>query len=119
MAEHVPALQTWPAPQAFPHAPQSAALLVRSTQTPLHAVCPAGQAQAPFAQMAPMPHVAPQAPQFAGSVFVFVQRPRQAVSPMVQLPAQWAALHTWPALHTLPHAPQSFGLLATSTHTPE
>jgi hypothetical protein len=88
IAAQVPAVQTWPAAQALPHAPQSALSLARSTQTPVQAVWPAGQVQAPFAHVAPMPQVLPHPPQLAGSVFVFVQRPRQAVSPIVHEPAQ-------------------------------
>jgi len=37
---HAPALQPWPAPQTFPHAPQLLLSVCVSVQVPLHFTCP-------------------------------------------------------------------------------
>jgi hypothetical protein len=56
-----------------------------------------------------------QAPQLRGSKLSVVQRPPHAVCPLAQLGAQAPLVHTCPAGHATPHAPQlalSFAVLA-------
>jgi hypothetical protein len=68
-----------------PQAPQLPALLVVSTQAPLHSVCPTGQPQKPLMQGVPALHAVPQAPQFAALDFTSTHAPLHALCPVGQL----------------------------------
>ena len=95
-AVHAPALQTCPAAQALPQAPQLVALVPTSTHVPEQSICPAGHItagrHAPIAQVCPIGQAIPQAPQLLLSVCVLTHVPEQSV---------------WPPVHitTLRHAP--------------
>jgi hypothetical protein len=114
------------AEQAFPHVPQLSRSVAVFRHTPLHAVCPAAQAHTPAAHRAPCAQALPQAPQLAPSVWKFTQAPLQAVRPALQAAAHTPKEQRGPpiiepgnrGMHTNPHAPQSFGLDARSTHAP-
>ena len=70
-------VQTAPGLQAnaAPQPPQSALLLVSSTQTPLQTTWPAGQVHLPDTQAPPMQQVVPQAPQLFTSLERSAQTP--------------------------------------------
>jgi hypothetical protein len=135
LAEHAPALHTWPIMQRVPQAPQSLALVWRSTHVlpiigpmpmPVHAVSPEGQEQAPPEHVPPNGHAVPQAPQLALLVcrsthvvpIIGPMPPVHAVSPVGQ-PAvhtpftQVLAMPQW-----VPHAPQLRGSVSVSVHWP-
>jgi hypothetical protein len=103
---HVPAEHTAPDPHCMPHAPQFAASLSVSVQTPAHACCPAGHVQAPPAQLRPPVHAVAQAPQWAPSVVRSTQLASHWVRPLAHVVPQAPSEHTVPAAQTLPHAPQ-------------
>jgi len=104
--------QNWPVPQRFPHAPQFAASVVRSTQTPLHRIWlglgQLGITQTPPVHCSPRAHGLLQAPQLRVSMEVLVQVPLQFVWPGnghgigAHIPPRHWALEA----HRLPHAPQ-------------
>jgi hypothetical protein len=120
---HVPAEQTWPAPQAVPalapvhvpEAPQKSRSVCGLTQAPAQAIWPAGQlvAQAPAEQTWPdaqtVPAVgpvqAPEAPQKERSVCGLTQVPLQTIWPTGQLVAQVPAEQTWPEAQGVPSLP--------------
>lgn len=83
MSAHVPAEQTSPAAQAFPHAPQFSPLLWRSVQMPVQSVSPAwhASAQTPAVHASPAGHAFPHPPQLAESLCVLVHAPAHSVSP--------------------------------------
>jgi hypothetical protein len=89
-----PALHTWPAAQALPHAPQFITSLAVLTQVPAQALWPGGHTQAPALQRPPPPQREPQAPQFSGSDCSWTHAPPQAVRPAAHVAAQTPALHT-------------------------
>jgi hypothetical protein len=69
---------------ALAQAPQFAASDARSTQVPLHNVCPAGHSHVPAAQLVPPEHLTPQAPQFVLSPVLSTQAPEQEARPVGQ-----------------------------------
>jgi hypothetical protein len=81
MLVHAPALQTWPAAQTAPQAPQFMGSSRVDTQTPPQSVLPAAQAHVPATQDVPPAQTTPQPPQLRPSVFVLTQAPPHAVSP--------------------------------------
>ena len=78
-------------PHVVPHAPQLLGSVSSFTQLPLHAVCPAAHAQAPFWHVSALEHFVLQPPQWPGSVSSFTHAPLQSVS----LPAGHAQLPPW------------------------
>jgi len=112
-------LQVNPTLQEFPHPPQFAAFVSRSTQVPV-AGSPGGQrvmslalvdglqrqpGAPPTAPQVPSPQACPQAPQLFESVEVFAQASPQGVSPAVW---HWhePAWQLAPAMQLLPQRPQ-------------
>jgi hypothetical protein len=95
-------------PQAWAQAPQSAALLCRSTQPPLQLLWPGGQlgTQLPALQASPALQVTPQPPQFLGSVVRVTQLLLQLVVPGRQ--RHWPFWQV-PVPQLLPQAPQLSG----------
>ena len=82
-----PRLQTCPAAQAFPQAPQLALSVRLLTQMPPHGVAPIGHVswQVPATQSIEVPHARPHPPQLAGSVWVLAQLLPQSVCTVVQV----------------------------------
>ena len=77
--EHLPAEQTSPDGQAWPHEPQSLALVWISVQAPLQIESPAWQVSPHFPpeQTCPAAHALPQPPQLALSFATSTQLPLQ------------------------------------------
>src|SRR3569623_3152986 len=106
----------WLFDQAWPLAPQLAALVLKSTHEPLQLCCGAAQERVqtpachndPAAQTAPAllpaPALAqvPVAPQWVRLVAGSVQVPPQSISPAWQLSAHTPPLHICPAAQTVP-----------------
>jgi hypothetical protein len=91
---HTPPPQIWLAPQAFPHAPQLAALIEVSTQVLPQTVPLQAAWQAPLEQYWPCGQALPHAPQFAGSLLVTTQAFPHLVLPPPQISAQTPLVHT-------------------------
>jgi len=110
-----PPMQDWSTLQAWPHMPQSLALVSRSTQAPLQVDWPAAQATAhtPLEQTSPSLQAIPHCPQCCGSVFTFTQAsPHRRSSPgQRHLPVAQNIF----APQVIPQAPQFLGSLARST----
>ena len=87
-------------------------------QLPWHSAEPGAQPHLLALHCSVAGHATPQLPQLASSVRVSTQAPLQLLVPDGQLVAQAPFAHTWPALQTLPHAPQFFGSVLTLLHTP-
>jgi hypothetical protein len=100
-----PALQTDPAGQALPHAPQFSALFVTSTQAPFeHCISPLAHTdwqELPL-QTCPPLHMVEQPPQWVA--LGATQVPPQPSRPALQ--RHWPAWQASPAPQALPHAPQ-------------
>ena len=118
MAAQVPPVQTWPAPQTLPQAPQffeSVWVLAQKALAPVPQVVkglPQVTAQVPPVHTSPAGQALPQVPQFAESVWVFTHsEPHIVPLAPVQVAAHCPAEHTWPAAQTLPQAPQFAGSL--------
>jgi hypothetical protein len=97
--------------------PQCCASLARSTQAPLHRVCPLGQPQLPPMHGVPALHVLPQVPQFAVLASKSTHVPLHAICPLGQATAHLPCTHDSPLLQAAPHAPQSLGFVAVSAHS--
>jgi hypothetical protein len=108
---HAPLMQRWPMPHAAPHAPQFAALVCRSTQSPLHSVAPVSQVQVPAAQVAVAPHWCAQAPQLSVLVCTSTHALLQSVRLDAHVVVQVPALQTWSAAQAMPQPPQLVGSL--------
>jgi len=115
-------MQGVPALQATPQVPQLAALVIRSTHAPLHAVCPLGHAatHCPCAHDCPLLHAAPQPPQWFGFVSVSAHSGPFAVSHgwNGQLAEQVPLAPNSPLGQAWPHVPQFWGSLTVVLHTP-
>ena len=129
---HVPSTQVEPTSHATPHAPQLAALVLRSTQVVAIIIMPIGPragavqavrppvpqpaAHAPFWQVVFGPQRIPHAPQLASSAFVFVQVVPHRVSPPphVQMPLTQLP----PMAHCLLQALQLMLSVVRSTQAP-
>lgn len=70
-----PVVQSSPAPQAVPHAPQFASSFWPSTQPVGQVSEPTAHEQLPFVQVCGATHTLPQAPQLLGSLCVLAQTP--------------------------------------------
>jgi hypothetical protein len=114
---HAPTWQSSPPSQRTPQAPQFIGSADVSAHTPAQAISPAGQAHVPFAHTWSPSQETAHAPQWAGSDARSKHAPEQALkppehpwlhSPLLQRGAD--------APQCKPHAPQSSGSLATSTH---
>jgi hypothetical protein len=116
LAEHAPSLQTSPAAQTFPQAPQLTGSEVASTQALPHSIPPLGHAHAPPLQSAPVGQAFPQAPQLAGSDMVSTHLSPHAASPPEQAHAPFVQLD--PGEHAASHDPQCAGSAFVSTHLP-
>jgi hypothetical protein len=104
--------------QALPQALQFWGSLLRSTQTPPHAVVPVGQAHLPLAHAWVAGQALPQPPQFCASRVRSAQVPLQNDVPPGQLLWQTPPRHAWPAPQAMPQPPQFVGSLCVST-TPQ
>ena len=125
----VPASQTWPARQGFPHPPHAFgdALGSRQIGVPpmVHELSPGLHAQVPVPlqySRSPQTAAAAHDPQLVGSSAVSVQSPgRPPPAPhTVELPGQEheLAAHDANVAHVFPHAPQFFGSVAVLVQTP-
>jgi hypothetical protein len=115
----VPLRQSWPAAQAWPHAPQSCGSLLVSTHAAPHEVSPAAQAHMPPVHVSVPPQAWPQPPQFCGSVDVFTQLCPHRVKPAVHMPTQVPISQSGiVAPQTCPHMPQLDGSLASDRQIP-
>jgi len=72
---HVPRMHTWPAAQAWPHAPQLAVSERMSEQAPGQVRSPGAHEHAPLLQVCPLVQTLPQRPQLMTSVCVFTSQP--------------------------------------------
>jgi hypothetical protein len=80
-APHTPPLQTLPASQALPQAPQLTESKSAPTHTPPHDTDPEAQPHTPSAHACRAAHAAPHAPQLFESVETSTQRCKQRVCP--------------------------------------
>jgi len=89
----LPALQTSPAAQLVPQAPQLSRSVSSVAQTPLHSFCVAGHdtEHLPATQRSPAPHALPQAPQLLRSSAVSTH-----VLPHIDLPVSHVVLPSTP-----------------------
>ena len=136
-----PALQSVPAGQLLPHAPQLEGFSCVLTQTlpqrtrpvmqPVVASAPAsmpasvvGVVQRPATQLCPVAHALPQAPQCAVLTLVSTQNMSQSVRPdghttppsvLITVPMHAPLLHVWPGKHARLHPPQLLVSRVTST----
>jgi hypothetical protein len=110
-----PSLHVEPEGQTVPQAPQSSALVARSTHTGPHCVCPVGQPamQAPPTHCSPNRHRTPHAPQSAVSVCSFTHCAPQEDVPVPQ--TQPPSVQLAPVAHAVPQAPQLFGSVCSFT----
>jgi hypothetical protein len=128
--EHVAPAEPEPAPQPAV-APQCWSLVVGSTHTPPQRTCPWLQIvvhtlllqvvglwhTVPAEPPASPPHP-PAAPQYWLLLVGSTQLPLQSTRPGVQVTAQTPTLHTCPAVHLVPQAPQFVLSVFVSTHVP-
>jgi len=115
---HADEAQRPPVAQTTPHAPQSLALLDRSTHDPEQFVSVPHPPHDPPLHAEPAPHATPQVPQFEGSLEVFTHTPAHTSG----LPAGQVHVpptHVAEVGHVVPHAPQLFASFVVSTHAPE
>ena len=80
----IPALQVWPAGQAWPHDPQFAMSVDVFLQTPLQFNCGAGHLHTPLLHICPAPQTFPQPPQLFVSVIKSLQELPQRFFPIGQ-----------------------------------
>ena len=114
---HTPLLQTSPAPQTVPHAPQLRLSALVSLHASPHFVSePHVVVQTPPLQTLPVPHAFPQPPQFATSTLVSLHVPLQLVSDP-QVSSQVPELQTLPLAHVVPHVPHAPRSYRRSRHT--
>jgi hypothetical protein len=107
---HAPAVQVWPAAQAWLQLPQFAVLVFVSTQLVPQSICPAPeQAHVPALQTAPAGQAFPQAPQLKTSLPFSTTQVRvlgQSVVLAGQLPVQLVPSQTWLSGQTMVQVPQ-------------
>jgi len=130
-AEHVPWLQTSPAGQRLPHAPQFCTLVASVSQTlppppppippPAQDVWPSGHAHVPLTQLPPRAHVVPHFPQSFALVSVSTHAvwpmpTEHAVRPAAQPAAHTPFAHCWFAAQRMPQPPQFCALDDVSMH---
>jgi hypothetical protein len=86
--------------------PQWAVLVMLSTQTPPHVVCPVGQPQAPFAHAWPPEQRLPHEPQLVASVSTSGQLLPHCISPAAQVAEQVPFEHSSPPVQAVSQVPQ-------------
>jgi hypothetical protein len=115
---HAPFVQLCPWAQRRPHAPQLAVLLVVFAHWPPHSISPAPHTHIEPTQVRPPVQTTAQAPQLLELVAVFTHAVPHWTVPAGHELTQPAGLHSWPAAHALPHAPQFAMSAVVSTQTP-
>ncbi len=104
--------------QAWPHVPQLAASVPRSTHAAAapspHTTLPTRHAQVPCWHAAPEAHELVQPPQCDGFELVSVHAPEHTISAPGQV--QTLASHVWPVAQRFRHAPQFDGSVPVFTH---